>query len=87
MARLVENFNITQDGALTMKGRICVPDDKDLRNLIMKEAHCSAYAMHPGNTKMYQTIKENYQWPGMKKDIRVKMFSVPTGEDGTSKTF
>ena len=61
-----ENFSITQDGMLTMKGRVCVPDVEDLRKLIMEKAHCSAYAMHSGNTKMYWTIKENYWWSGMK---------------------
>ena len=73
-----ENFSITQEGVLTMKGRVCVPDVKDLRKLIMEEAHYSAYAMHPSSTKMYQTIKENYWWSGMKKDVSdcVKMFSV-----------
>ena len=35
----------------------------------MEEAHCSAYAMHPGSTKMYRTIKENYWWFGMKRNI------------------
>ena len=25
--------------------------------------------MHPGSIKMYQTIKENYWWSGMKMDI------------------
>ena len=52
-----------------MKEKVCVPDIEDLRKLIMKEAHYSAYAMHPVSTKMYQTIKENYQWSGMKRDI------------------
>ena len=37
-----ENFSITSDGVLTMKGRVCVPNAKDLRNLIMEEAHCFA---------------------------------------------
>ena len=55
-----ENFSITQDGVLTMKGRVCVPDVDDLRKLIMEEAHCSTYAMHPRSTKMYHTNKENY---------------------------
>ena len=55
-----ENFIITQDGVLTMNGRVYVPNIENLRKLIMKEAHCSAYIMHPSNTKMYQTIKENY---------------------------
>ena len=52
-----------------MKGRICVPDIDDLRRAIMEEAHCLAYAMHPGSTKMYRTIKKNYWWPGMKKNV------------------
>ena len=52
-----------------MKGRICVPNMEDLRKMIMKKAYCLAYAMHPGSTKMYWTIKENYWWSGMKKDI------------------
>ena len=35
----------------------------------MEEAHSSAYAMHPGSTKMYHTLKEHYLWKGMKRDI------------------
>ena len=64
-----ENFRVSQDGVLTMKGRVCVPDVEDLKKLIMEEAHCSTYAMHPGSTKMYRTIKENYWWSDMKKDV------------------
>ena len=64
-----ENFNITQDGVLTMKDRVCVPDVEDLRKLIIEKTHCSAYIMHPGSTKVYRTIRENYWWSGMKKDI------------------
>ena len=48
-----ENFQITQDGVLVMKGRVCVPNVDNLRKAIMEEAHCSAYAMHPSSTKMY----------------------------------
>ena len=31
-----ENFSITQDGMLTMRGRACVPDVDDLKKLIME---------------------------------------------------
>ena len=55
-----ENFLITQDRMLVMKGRVCVPNIYDLRKAIMEEAHCSIYAMHPGSPKMCRTIKENY---------------------------
>ena len=59
-SEIEENFSISQDGMLTMKGRVCVLDVENLKKLIMKEAHCSAYAIHSGSTKMYRTIKKNY---------------------------
>ena len=64
-----ENFHITKDGGLTMKGKVCGPEVKDLIRLIMEKAHCSAYSMHPSSTKMYRTIKKNYWWSGMKSHI------------------
>ena len=63
------NFSIFQDGMLMMKGRIYVPDVEDLRKMIMEEAHCLTYAMPPGSIKLYRTIKKNYWWSGMKKDV------------------
>ena len=54
---------------LTMRGRACVPDVGDLKKLIMEEAHYSTYAMQLGSTKMYHTIKENYWWSDIKRDI------------------
>ncbi|WMV58771.1 hypothetical protein MTR67_052156 [Solanum verrucosum] len=35
----------------------------------MNETHTSPYAMHPGGTKKYHTIKENYWCNGMKREI------------------
>ncbi|WRX08036.1 Integrase [Theobroma cacao] len=35
----------------------------------MEKAHSTAYALHPGSTMMYRTIRENYWWPGMKRDV------------------
>ena len=52
-----------------MKGRVCVPDVEELRKMIMEKAHYSAYSMHPDSTKMYHTIKENYWWSNMKRDV------------------
>ena len=66
---LREDFVITPDGMLVMKSKIYVPNVDNLRKTIMEESHCSSYAMHPSNTKIYRTIKENYWWLGMKRDI------------------
>ncbi|EOX93994.1 DNA/RNA polymerases superfamily protein [Theobroma cacao] len=62
-------FRLSDDGTLMLRDRICVPKDDQLRRAILEEAHSSAYALHPGSTKMYRTIKESYWWPGMKRDI------------------
>ena len=46
-----------------------MPEVGDLKREIMEEAHSSAYAMHPGSTKMYRTLRDHYWWRGMKREI------------------
>ena len=62
-------FGVSEDGYLYYKGRICVPNDIELKQKILQEAHSSPYAMHHGATKMYQDLKMHYWWNGMKRDI------------------
>jgi hypothetical protein len=49
--------------------RVCVPNLKHIKELILKEAHDSAYSFHPGSTKMYKDLKPRYGWYGMKQDV------------------
>ena len=57
------------DGTLVMGNRLCVLNNSELKKQILEEAHSSAYAMHPGSTKMYRTLREHYWWQGMKREI------------------
>jgi hypothetical protein len=45
------------EGVLWYKGRICVPNIKELKDKILHEAHESAYSIHPGGNKMYHDLK------------------------------
>ena len=63
------NFTLRGDGTLVLGQRLCVPDVIELKKEIMEEAHSSAYAMHPGSTKMYWTMRDHYWWRGMKREI------------------
>ena len=54
------DLSLREDGTVVMGQRLCVQDVGDVRREIMEEAHSSAYAMHPGSTKMYHTLKEHY---------------------------
>jgi hypothetical protein len=57
------------EGVLWYKGRICVPNIKELKDKILREAHESAYFIHPGGNKMYHDLKATYWWYGMKRDV------------------
>ncbi|KAI3811031.1 hypothetical protein L1987_20746 [Smallanthus sonchifolius] len=57
------------NGLLYYLNRIWIPDRDDLRTFLMNEAHKTRYSIHPGADKMYQDLRQQYWWPGMKKDI------------------
>jgi hypothetical protein len=62
-------FSVDEQGMLWYKKRICVPEVKEIRELILHEAHDSAYSIHPGSTKIYHDLKSRYWWYGMKRAI------------------
>ena len=59
-------FTEDEQGVLWFKGRICVPNIKSIKELILREAHDSAYSLHPGSTKMYNDLKQQFWWYSMK---------------------
>ncbi|KAL5564584.1 hypothetical protein UlMin_027748 [Ulmus minor] len=44
-------------------------DCNKIRMAILEEAHKSRFALHPGSTKMYQDLRRQYWWRGMKRDV------------------
>jgi hypothetical protein len=62
-------FSEDSRGTLWLGKRICVPNLKHLKELILREAHDSAYSIDPDSTKMYKDLKTQYWWYGMKRDI------------------
>jgi hypothetical protein len=62
-------FSFDEQGTLWYKKRLCVPDVKEIRELILCEAHESSYSIHLGSTKMYHDLKSRYWWYGMKRVI------------------
>ncbi|XP_020239399.1 uncharacterized protein LOC109818366 [Cajanus cajan] len=48
-----EGFEQDVDGVLRYKGRLCIPQDEELKKLILEEGHKSKLSVHPGMTKMY----------------------------------
>ena len=46
-----------------------VPQLTNLREEILREFHCSRFAVHPGGTKMYHDLRRQYYWSGIKRHI------------------
>ena len=63
------DFKVDDIGVLRFRGRICVPDNDELKKVILEESHRSNLSIHPGATKMYQDLKKLFWWFGMKRDI------------------
>ena len=45
---------------LWFEDRVYVPNDPEIKKLILQEAHDLPYSIHPGNTKMYLDLKERF---------------------------
>ena len=64
-----EGWTIHTDGSLQYRRRVVVPQSTDLREVILKEFHCSRFSVHPGGTKMYHDLHQWYYWSGMKEHV------------------
>ena len=62
-------FSVSSDGVLHFKGRLYIPDDAQLKEHIISEAHIIPYSVHLGATKMYQDLKGQFWAPGMKNEV------------------
>src|SRR3954462_5304885 len=62
-------FTLHNEGVVYFENRIVVPKNKNLRQLILKEAHESPLSIHPGGTKMYQDLRQRFWWTRMKREI------------------
>ena len=59
-----------EDGVAYMEGRIYVPNNRKIKEEILKENHNLADMGHLGQYRMLEVIKRTYWWPGLKKDIK-----------------
>lgn len=47
-------FSEDEQGTVWFGKRMCVPDQRELKQMTLKEAHEALYSIHPRSTKMYQ---------------------------------
>jgi hypothetical protein len=53
-------FREDAEGTLWFKERLVVPEREALKKNILDEAHTSRYSIHPGSTKMYNGMRQQF---------------------------
>ncbi|KEP45074.1 Transposon Tf2-2 polyprotein, partial [Rhizoctonia solani 123E] len=59
-----------QEGLLWHKGKIFVPRNEKIRNLVLESRHDALSAGHPGQLRTLELISQTYWWPSMKKSVK-----------------
>jgi hypothetical protein len=54
------------EGTLWFKESLVVPRREALKKKILDEAHTSTYSIHPGSTKMYHDLRQQFWWTRIK---------------------
>jgi hypothetical protein len=57
------------EGTLWFKEKLVVPRREALKKKILHEAHTSRYSIHPGSTKMYHDLRQQFWWTRMKHRV------------------
>jgi hypothetical protein len=62
---------LESEGLLMFRGKIYVPNDRDLRRCIVEQHHDTHIARHAGRFKTLKLVSRNYWWPQMSHYIGI----------------
>jgi hypothetical protein len=71
-------FHEDAEGTLWFKERLVVPKREALKKKILDEAHTLRYSIHPGSTKMYHDLRQQFWWTRMKCETARYVFECDT---------
>jgi hypothetical protein len=57
------------EGLMLFRGKVYVPEDRELRRRIVEQHHDTHIAGHPGRFKTLELVARNYWWPQMSRYI------------------
>ena len=59
-----------ENGVVYIEERVYIPNNKKIKEEILKENHDLADVGHLGQHRMLELLKRTYWWPGLKEDIK-----------------
>jgi hypothetical protein len=64
-----QELSIDENDVVHFRGHLFVPQNSQVKMDILREGHQTPYIVHPGETKMYRDLKQNFWWKRIKFDI------------------
>eukprot|EP00253_Pinus_taeda_P029666 PITA_29666 len=64
-----QGYTLNAAGMLCFQKKIYIPNQNSIKEKILDENHRSPYAGHPGYQKLITSLRKEYYWPAMKKDV------------------
>ncbi|CAN6454590.1 unnamed protein product [Victoria cruziana] len=62
-------FSVDELEHVRYQDRVWLPDNEELKLIVLTELHNSRFTIHPRGTKMYREARRTFWWPRMKNDI------------------
>jgi len=63
------DFKVDDQGVLRFRNMICIPDDAEMKTMILEESNRSNLSILLGATKMYHDLMKLFWWSGLKRDV------------------
>ncbi|XP_070037045.1 uncharacterized protein [Nicotiana tomentosiformis] len=65
-------------GLLFYKGRLVIPHDSSLKQLLLQEFHDSKIGGHAGVARTFHRLSSNFYWPGIGNDVKGTVLAMST---------
>ena len=63
------HLRVNSSGFVVRESKIVIPENPDLKRLLITEFHDTPYAGHFGQTKTYEAVAKFFWWPSLKADV------------------
>lgn len=60
---------LTTYDLVSFRDKIHVPNNSELKNLILREFHVNPYSGHPGYHKTLKMVNKLYYWPNLNREV------------------
>ena len=63
------DYRLIVDGLVRYRDKIYVPNDSEIKKIILREFHANPYSGHPRYQNMLIVVTKFYYWPNLKKEV------------------